>query len=137
MHANLFLCFHYRLLYLETTNTGWDTPPPTPFVFITSNQKVAPLYQKKCTTVFFCPLLLQMAFFSFSFRTPEYEEGYLGQKRAKEDSDALFLIQRSHFLVTSVWRLCFCMGDLLHTMRSGVNSWENEKSLLLLCRHGK
>ncbi len=24
------------------------------------------------------------------------------QKRAKEDSDALFLIQRSHFLVTSV-----------------------------------
>ena len=38
-----------------------------------------------------------------SFRTPEYEEGkegHLEQKRAKEDSDAL--IQRSHFLVTSV-----------------------------------
>ncbi len=42
---------------------------------------------------------------SHSFRTPEYEkgkEGHLEQKRAKEDSDALFLIQRSHFLVTSV-----------------------------------
>ncbi len=39
-----------------------------------------------------------------SFRTPEYEEGkegHLEQKTAKEDSDALFLIQRSHFLATS------------------------------------
>ncbi len=36
--------------------TGWTC---------TSNQKVAPLYQKKCISVFFCPLLLQMAFFSF------------------------------------------------------------------------
>ena len=32
----------------------------------------------------------------------EGKEGHLGQKIAKEDSDALFLIQRSHFLVTSV-----------------------------------
>ncbi len=35
----------------------------------------------------------------------EYEEGkegHLEQKRTKEDSDALFLIQRSHFLFTSV-----------------------------------
>ncbi len=35
-------------------------------------------------------------------RTQEGKEGHLEQKRAKEDSDALFLIQRSHFLVTSL-----------------------------------
>ncbi len=38
---------------------------PQTLASLTSNHKVASLYQKKCITVFFCPLLLQMAFFSF------------------------------------------------------------------------
>ncbi len=59
-----------------------------------SIQKVAPLYQKKCITVFIWPLLLQMAFLWRRKRRP------FGAKEGK-DSDALFLIQRSNFLVTS------------------------------------
>ncbi len=101
------------------------------FKLYTSNQKVAPLYKKKCITVFFCPLLLQMAFFSFFillFTTPEYEEGkegHLEQKRAKEDSDALFLRQRSHFLVTSVG----AEGKKTHNIRRVLYVW--------LCLHHK
>ncbi len=49
-----------------------------------------------------CNVLLKFIFWVAGQPT----KGHLEQKRAKEDSDALFLIQMSHFLVTSdrIWK---------------------------------
>ncbi len=55
---------------------------------------------KKCITVLFCPLLVQMAFFCKANAANLKRNSVFIQSIRREST--LFLIQRSHFLVTSV-----------------------------------
>ncbi len=71
-----------------------------------------------------------------SFRTPEYEgkEGHLEQKRAKEDSDAIFLIQRSHFMVTSVSSIKIIRSTVSAVLRATLQEIARVGSRQTYCR---